>query len=668
MNSMKRAACMIAIILSAAWPGGAGAGNDIGGTTSPFGLGAGCRNIAMGGASSAVWGDSYAIFWNPAGLFSVERDEINLFHTSLFDGSTTYSAVALSHSFLNLGVLSFGAIQLRVGGIEQRDDANMLVGGDLTNVQTRYALGYAQQIVKGFTAGLDLKLDRFTQGLYSANGFGLDAGLGLETSVHSPFIEGISGGVSFRNLLEPAINLVEHQAGDPRGVRAGFSMWRSISSRMQDRLTVALDVDKARLSDSRIRFGAEYRMRNIFALRGGWDGGNPTLGCGFTAPYFVLDYAYRSTELGGNHLFALAFRFGASRSEKRERAQRRHDEEIQGEIEAQITSYEQRSVQTALDEGRERLTKGDYTGAIDRFSRVLLWSPSNEQAANGLQSARATLAISRGDSLMATGKYAGALLSYREAQGVLPSDEAAGRIRRCEQRVQELSNTERMKDEMLATAIDLYTNRKWAEAVSGFKEVLAVDPKHELALDYLARAREKMQDQYEKIFVDADRLAASGHFAAAIQSLTTELEKHPTDVRIEAKVAEIEQLQKKAEGVKPKAEVAKSSPMPISSEERTRLRPAYERGIEFFTKADFARAIGEWEGVYRVAPQFEQVSDYLVKAYQYLGMEHYARHEYDRALEVWNKILAVDPDNEKAIRYITKTKEELSKLDGFTSR
>ena len=57
-----------------------------------------------------------------------------------------------------------------------------------------------------------------------------------------------------------------------------------------------------------------------------------------------------------------------------------------------------------------------------------------------------------------------------------------------------------------------------------------------------------------------------------------------------------------------------------------------------------------------------------MKAYQYLGMEHYARHEYDRALEVWNKILAVDPNNEKAIRYITKTKEELSKLEGFTGR
>ena len=299
---------------------------------------------------------------------------------------------------------------------------------------------------------------------------------------------------------------------------------------------------------------------------------------------------------------------------------------------------------------------------------MLLWSPSNEQAQDGLLRASAALAIASGDSLMAGGRYGEALLSYREAQGIIPSDETAGRIRRCEQRVQELSNTERMKAEMLATAIDLYANRSWAEAAAGFNEVLAVDPKQALALDYLARTRGKMKEQYEKIFIDADRLAADGRFAAAIQSLTIELENHPSDPRIEAAIAEFARLQKKAEAVKTNADAAKSRPAPISSEERERMRPAYERGIDFFARAEFARAIGEWEGIYRVAPHFERVSEYLVKAYQYLGMEHYARHEYDRALEVWNKILAVDPDNEKAIRYITKTKEELSKLEGFTGR
>ncbi|MCX5753006.1 MAG: hypothetical protein NTW97_05090 [Candidatus Krumholzibacteria bacterium] len=106
----------------------------------------------------------------------------------------------------------------------------------------------------------------------------------------------------------------------------------------------------------------------------------------------------------------------------------------------------------------------------------------------------------------------------------------------------------------------------------------------------------------------------------------------------------------------------------MSTDDLARLGQGYGRGIEFFTHGNFTRAIDEWEAVYRAAPRFKQVSEYLVKAYQYLGMEHYANHEYDRALEVWNKILSVDSDNEKAIRYINKTKDELSRLEGITSR
>ena len=667
---MSRGVAVFALFVGLALAAPVLAADDDAGTIGPFGLGAGCRGIAMGGAASAVWGDSYALFWNPAGLHQIDRKEASLFHTSLFDASTTYSAMAFSHPFLEIGVFSLGIIQLRVGGIEQRDESNMLIEGDLSNVQTRYALGYARRLVGGLSGGLSLKLDRFEQGSYDASGLGLDAGVGIETAVHSPAIDGIAVGLSLANAIEPAMKLAEHEASDPRGVRAGIAMWRSISGRLQDRFLVAVDAEKTRLSDTRLHIGGEYRLRNVFALRGGWNAGIPTFGCGLEARGLLFDYAYRSTDLGGNHLFSIAFRFGASRSEELERAERRRDEEMQKALETQIANYENRSMSVALDEGRVALAQKDYAGAVDRFRRVLLWSPSDEQAQDGLRRATAALAVAGGDSLMASGRYAEALFFYREAQKTVPSDETSDRIWRCELRMQELSNAQRVKESMLTQAIDLYTNRNWAQATSGFKDVLAVDPKNELALDYLSRAREKMKEQYEKIFTDADRLAASGRFAAAIQPLALELESNPTDVRVEAKIAEITALRKKAESARAKAETeaAKERRQGISVEERERLRPAYARGIDCFTRGDFARAITEWEGVYRVYPAYEQVTDYLVKAYQYLGMEHYAHHDYDGALEVWNKILVVDANNEKAIRYISKTKEELSKLEGMSGR
>ena len=89
-------------------------------------------------------------------------------------------------------------------------------------------------------------------------------------------------------------------------------------------------------------------------------------------------------------------------------------------------------------------------------------------------------------------------------------------------------------------------------------------------------------------------------------------------------------------------------------------------GVRYFRAGNFSRAIAEWETVWRSYPEYEKVDEYLVKAYQYRGMEYYAQHQYEEALEVWGRILEVDPDNEKAIRYITRTREELSRLEGYT--
>ena len=120
-----------------------------GGTISPFALGAGGRNTALGGASAAVWGGSYSLVWNPAGLVSVERGELALFHTPMFDGSCSYSTALVSWPLLDVGVISAGIMHLKIGDIERRDSDNMLAGSDLSNRQTRYILGFGRTIHGG---------------------------------------------------------------------------------------------------------------------------------------------------------------------------------------------------------------------------------------------------------------------------------------------------------------------------------------------------------------------------------------------------------------------------------------------------------------------------------------------------------------------------------------
>ncbi len=96
------------------------------------------------------------------------------------------------------------------------------------------------------------------------------------------------------------------------------------------------------------------------------------------------------------------------------------------------------------------------------------------------------------------------------------------------------------------------------------------------------------------------------------------------------------------------------------------MRPLYERGAEHFRAGNFDRAAYEWQPIWEKYPGYENLDDYLVKAYEYWGMELYTQHKYDEALEVWQRILTVDDNNEKALRYIQRTKEELERLRSLT--
>jgi len=447
------------------------------GVESPFALGAGSRGIAMGSAAAAVWGDSYALFWNPAGLYFIERNEADIFHTSLFDESTTYSSLLYSHPFLDIGVISLGAVQLRVGGIEQRDSENSVIEGELKNLQTRYHLCYAKDLYKGFAGGLNLKLDRYDMGTYVGSGFGVDLGLGLETPVQSPVIDGMSVGLALVNLVEPTISLVEREVGDPRSFRVGFSLWRTISSRMNDRLLFSMDFDKNRYAEAHFHIGGEYRIYEFFSVRGGWDAGLPTFGCGFQLNHVNFDYAYRSTDLGGNHLFSLIFRFGSSRTEKLAERQKRRDKELKIQVEEQVDLFEEQFVTFALESGKESLDSGRFEEAIDHYQRVLLWSPGDEEAGRGLMLARASFFAQQGDSLMQGGNFAEALFSYRTAYESLQAPEIMERIEFCEKQIEEMSDRRQVVDDILSRSLELYTSREWEEAVKPIAEGASLLPR-----------------------------------------------------------------------------------------------------------------------------------------------------------------------------------------------
>ena len=342
------------------------------------------------------------------------------------------------------------------------------------------------------------------------------------------------------------------------------------------------------------------------------------------------------------------------------------DLEIQREIEEKVSGFESQFIATALLRGEEHMAAGEYDEAVEEFNRVLLFSPDDEEAKLKSALARGSILAARGDSLMQAGRPAEALFAYRQAEEFIPDGRIGSRIDECEVQITEVEDRLRIVGQIFMQALEYYTNRHWLEAVSGFDKVLELDQEHALAIEYRAKAKTKIQIEHDLVIKRASRLALEHKYINAAEELRTALERYPADPIFLEKLGEVQELRAKKEQ-RVSAERAVQVPrarLAVNSEE---LRPKYERGIKLFTRSDFRNAIIVWEEVWKLDPEFENVSEYLIKAYQFLGMDLYAGQRYEKALEMWERILLVDPRNGKAQRYITRTKEELSRLEGISN-
>ncbi|HOW27892.1 MAG TPA: hypothetical protein PK876_05275 [Elusimicrobiota bacterium] len=130
------------------------------------------------------------------------------------------------------------------------------------------------------------------------------------------------------------------------GIRARWNMgvaW--VPPHMAERLVLAADVydflnaqNKVMFGDSfipdtawtHVHVGAEYRWW-FLRFRGGANQGYPTFGLGLDLPMLKVDYAYFTDELGRfagqiperNHMISVAFRWGAGKTEARDRIKNR---------------------------------------------------------------------------------------------------------------------------------------------------------------------------------------------------------------------------------------------------------------------------------------------------------------------------------------------------------
>ncbi|MFH1897465.1 MAG: PorV/PorQ family protein [Candidatus Desantisbacteria bacterium] len=251
-------------------------------------LGVGARAIGMGEAFTAVASDANAIYWNPAGLANLNRRQINAMHNTWLV-ETYYDHLSFAAPFKQGGMCA-GITYLGSGDIPKYPKGDGVTAppqdGNFTAYDMALIGGYGWKFSDKVLVGVSGKLIQSKIDSYDAKGVAVDLGILSQTPV-----ENLTVGGTIQNM---GSKIKFNKDGDslPLMVKVGAAY-----TMLDNNLTTAMDITKARDNDVKFNVGGEYLIAKSFAVRAGYsskidEGAGITAGIGYKHPVVTVDYAY----------------------------------------------------------------------------------------------------------------------------------------------------------------------------------------------------------------------------------------------------------------------------------------------------------------------------------------------------------------------------------------
>ena len=650
-----------------------------GGTQSPFVLGSGAREQAMGRAAVALSKNSEALFWNPARLTSVLHPELSLYRSQLFVDGSTYHTAFMAYPTLDFGVFSVGYQRVAVSGIERRDARNQLLG-DFGNSESNLLLGYGRQFGSLISAGAALRIAQQSIDNYSDAAFGLDLGVALQKPLDKKERHRVSLGANIQNAIEPKLRLLNEDVEDPRHLRLGVGYEGAHSTELYA-WAAGVDLVFSRKSDWTGGIGSEFTYARALSLRMGLDGSNPTFGLGVQWRQVRFDYALRTDDtLPRNDRFTLAVHFGTSVQQRRQKRRQAQNQQVTDQLAQLLQEREAQELQRALTAAEAAFNAEQWQEALRLYRRVLALDPTHQRA----QQQRVTLAINlpllQAKGLMVSGQAAQAAGLYQTILNEWPSEERAQQgLDEAHASLQESADRDAALRDLFKEALDQYMGDNYLSAQVTLNELLRLDPQFELAFDLQERIAQEIRGQGDVALREAQQLAKKNHYKAALRKLAEARKSLGATARLDAlesqwqgedlasqrRTQELAAQDTSPESINGTEDTTPLTPRNLTPEQRRDLQSKYQKGLAAFTSGNFDAATRLWRAVWVEDPNLENVSSYLIKAYLFQGVELYGRGKYDDALERCKRVLEIDPTNEKALRYLDRIEEEKLEIEAI---
>lgn len=647
-----------------------------GGTRSVFASGAGIRALSLGGAFVAVADDASALLWNAGALGRVERMEVQLAHAGngTLDSREEYGAVVVPS--WRWGVVGLGIQHFAVGGIEARDDRNVLLDESLSDAETEITLGFGRALGEAFSLGGAVKVQRQSLAGWSGSGLGADLGVlvrpGLVLGSAAPWSERLTVGFSLRNAIAPSLRLDRESVADPATARFGLAYRHPFLGG----LVAAIDIEQASSVGPRLHTGLEARVHPMLTLRAGTNNGALAAGTAFHWRDLAFEYAYEGGVLDASHRIGISRAIGPTVGARREAAIVAEERAILARVDAAANERLDRQVDGLMSEAREAMAKGDYDQALEILGTIATITPGHPDAI----ALEGSCLRTRAARLEKDGDLMGAALAYGRAAALTPGDSAAATgERRCRAESDQRAARSARIRQVVATAMNALAADDLRGARDGFAQVLRLDPGDREAATMLERTGRAIATRTESQLRQARRSLEAGALDQAAEFLRDARALDPRAAgldELEAALARARARSAAASG----GGVATAAPVgstpggaASASAGRAGERPGpkragrevedlYRRGLAAITEHRPDDALRYWELVQSLSPGDPRVAEYLKREYLTRGMEHFAAGRVEEAMSHWQKALAVDPTDERARGYMARAQMQIARM------
>jgi hypothetical protein len=268
-----------------------------------LGKGTGIREVSMGEAGTANCPDANAVYWNPAYLDSINKNEVYMSVETLFGGGN-FDQISYTNPVGTIGGIGAYVTMLNYPAYDRVDSDGNPIGDQGSMKDIVAGLGYGKTLWWGVQAGLAGKMIIKNIDDTAYTGFNADAAL------FKPITDIFDVGLVFKNIIPVSIKYSTLEENFEPSARFG-----ALVKLFDKQLKIAFDAEKYFInSPVYVYGGAECCIADMFFIRAGINTTGDTInyggGAGISWKDINFDYGLIVNDLALSHKFALSYRFG----------------------------------------------------------------------------------------------------------------------------------------------------------------------------------------------------------------------------------------------------------------------------------------------------------------------------------------------------------------------